>query len=278
MKKYFISILPIAIFVLSFIACGGNSTSHSDASDAIEKARQDSLDAIKEIQTRIEEIYRSVFNYEDYEEGQPYDPDKKYMSTEYKKLFAEVEETSVDQFYDYDHWSQSQDPMKPSIRIISVEKTSTTEATANIVVTDSGYNYEGTYYEQPVKLILVKEKGTWFIDDFITQYEGEESSEKAYLRVTLKENKLAKVREQYEKLEARRRYLVKEYQETLYFNATHLKMMGYIPAASTDQLAKYMNDILEVCRKEVELAENAHDDELLREAKATQEKMVELVN
>ena len=275
MKKYFISILPIAIFVLSFIACGGNSTSHSDASDAIEKARQDSLDAIKEIQTRIEEIYRDVFSY-DFEGV--YDYDEKYMSTEYKKLFAEVEETSVDQFYDCDHWFQSQDPMKPTMRILSVEKISTTEATANIVVTDSGYNYDGQYPEQPVKLLLVKEKGAWLVDDFITQYDGEESSEKAYLRETLKENKLAKVREQYEKLEAHRRYLVKEYQETLYFNATHLKMMGYIPAASTDQLAKYMNDILEVCRKEVELAENAHDDELLREAKATQEKMVELVN
>ena len=69
------------------------------------------------------------------------------------------------------------------------------------------------------------------------------------MRETLKENKLAKVREQYEKLEARHR-----------------------------SVSKIHGDILDVCRKEVEFAENAHDDELLREAKATQKQMVELVN
>ena len=280
MKRCLYLISTTTLLICCLLACKGNSFSHDNDNilDSMEKAKQDSINAMKEIQTRVEDIYRNVFNYEDYEEGRPYDPDKKYMSSEYKRLLAEAENGSEDLVLDCDHWTCSQDPLKPSMRILSVEKKSKTEAIAHIVVTDSGYCYEGKYHEESVKLILIKEKDIWLVDDFITKFENEEFSEKDYLKQTIKENELAKVRKQYDKLEYRRKSLVREYQETLAYNAKLVILLGYIPQANTNELVRCMDAIMDVCSQEVKLAEKSHDAQLLREAKATQDQMMKLVN
>lgn len=278
MKKVIYSVLILVFFAIGFTASDTHSsdTKISNAQSATDTAKQDSIDTIKELQTRVEEIYKDVFNYGNHEGL--YDPDNAYMSSEYQKLLSEAMENSDGVVLDCDHWSQSQDPLKPFMKILSVTKESSTEAIVNILITDSAYQWEGEYYEKPVKLKLIKEGGTWLVDDFITQYEGQESSEKAYLKQTISENKRAKVYEEYERLEARRKRKVRDYQETLAFNAKCLMMAGYIPSSSTNELAKYMNDIMDICNKEVELAESAHDTELLQKAKATREQMLKLVN
>lgn len=179
MKKYFYFVLVLAIMSSCLIACGTKGQNDS----SIEQSQQDSLEAVKEIQTRIEEIYKDVFSY-----GGDYDYDEKYMSSEYKKLVSKAEECD-EEFWMDDHWTQSQDPNAPFMKILSVERTTDTSAIVQIMVSDSVHLRMASWATE-VKLKLIKENGTWLIDDFITQFEGEEYSEKAFLKehIALVEN------------------------------------------------------------------------------------------
>ena len=84
---------------------------------------------------------------------------------------------------DYDIWSLSQDEGYSSIDVNSTEILSDTKAIANITLKYPNYS------PKVLKLILKHERGDWFIDDFITDFEGKESSFKQDLIDCIKSTK-----------------------------------------------------------------------------------------
>ena len=84
---------------------------------------------------------------------------------------------------DYDIWSLSQDEGYSSIDVNSTEILSDIKAIANITLKYPNYS------PKVLKLILKHERGDWFIDDFITDFEGKESSFKQDLIDCIKSTK-----------------------------------------------------------------------------------------
>ena len=114
----------------------------------------------KEIIERVEYIFHKVYENDDHYLG-----DSKFLTTQFKKLHNKEKEVTPKGeigYIDYDHWTQSQDWKNPSITVLSVEILSDSEAIAKIKIQD----YE---WIKPsvIKIVLIYERGNWFIDDFI---------------------------------------------------------------------------------------------------------------
>ena len=112
--------------------------------------------------------------------------EEKYTSTEYYNIWKAV--TEYDKklvgevgFFDSDHWWRSQDSCDPKMSVISAEINSSTSATVKVRLTDCG---ESSVLTFP----MVYERDDWFIDDFVTWFEGKEWSEKKMMKDYCAEN------------------------------------------------------------------------------------------
>ncbi len=129
----------------------------------------------EDIKNTLESMYKEILN----PSKTIYDNDSKYTSAEYQSLLNKAEEVAAgDMVLSGDHWIQGQDCDKPSMSVVSVKKESDTKAIAEIKIKQiQGYDSQSS-----VKLVLLFENGKWVVDDFINFWDGEETSEKAYLK------------------------------------------------------------------------------------------------
>lgn len=129
----------------------------------------------EDIKNTLESMYKEILN----PSKTIYDNDSKYTSAEYQSLLNKAEEVAAgDLVLSGDHWIQGQDCDKPSMSVVSVKKESDTKAIAEIKIKQiQGYDSQSS-----VKLVLLFENGKWVVDDFINFWDGEETSEKAYLK------------------------------------------------------------------------------------------------
>ena len=152
---------------------------------------------------------------------------------------------------DYDIWSLSQDEGYSSIDVNSTEILSETKAIANITLKYPNYS------PKVLKLILKHERGDWFIDDFITDFEGKESSFKQDLIDCIKstkENQL--VQEETDSVSSA--YVESESNDCYYVYGTRkeLESMSIISnnSINTKSLNKtYFTEIGNDVRKEIKL-------------------------
>jgi len=115
-----------------------------------------------------------IFN-EVYEKG--IDGDLKFLTTEYMNLQKKEQEVTPEGeigFIDYDHWLQAQDCFNPSMTVLSAEMLSETKASVKIRIKPDSFSDE----QLDVELVLIHERGDWYIDDFI----GIDGSEKQGLK------------------------------------------------------------------------------------------------
>lgn len=125
----------------------------------------------KTIRERINFIFDDVYA------GNYGDADSKWLTTEYNNLLKEENKVTPEDeagYVDYDHWTQAQDCDVPSMTIMSVSIISDEKAEAKIKIKP----LKKEDYTTDIKIILIHERGNWFIDDFISTYDGKEVSEK----------------------------------------------------------------------------------------------------
>lgn len=119
---------------------------------------------------RVKYIFKEV-----YENG--IDGDSEFLSTEYMNLQKKEQEVTPEGeigFIDYNHWIQAQDDNNPSMMVLSAEILSEAKASVKIKIKPNSFSDE----QSDVELVLIYERGDWYIDDFI----GIEGSEKQGLK------------------------------------------------------------------------------------------------
>ncbi len=108
------------------------------------------------------------------------DREAKFTSRAYFALWQRVAEKDAALegeigFFDANHWLQAQDADEPKIEVVSVTKSAATRAKVVVKITDFGTAVRITFP-------MIFERGDWFIDDFITDVDGREDSEKARMK------------------------------------------------------------------------------------------------
>jgi len=151
MRKQFFAILLAALMLGS--------------SDALAAA----FDANK-VKARVESIYKEVFASLDTGIDEGVDFEKKFMSEAYNKDFRAVR---GDDYMEWDHWVQGNDFEGPTYRVAKVTQAGD-KARVRVIITNSF----GT--STPVDLIMVYERGNWFIDDMLTGFD-ENAAESGYV-------------------------------------------------------------------------------------------------
>lgn len=120
---------------------------------------------------RLDAIYKHVLSsyggHDDLNYGMPTeDFDSIYCSTDYNatmdRIFDLADEDEV--VVEADHWIQGQDWQQPmSCRVLKVYDINGDAAKADVVV----HNFS----DHQLTLVLVYERGNWYIDDFISRYD-----------------------------------------------------------------------------------------------------------
>ena len=142
-------------------SCLNDAQTSSEATHMLESADKHSEAYIRQ---RILEIYEFNVDRELY-----------YTSKAYYELWWRMKrkDDRVDGLlglFDYDHWTQAQDVVFGA-KVVYVEIITWTKALAVVDVNDSEINFP-----------LVFEEGDWFIDDFLTEYDGRWRSEKKLMK------------------------------------------------------------------------------------------------
>lgn len=191
-KKYW----PYAVgcLVLLFVIgtftynCFGRNESRSDIvadsmiveyqSDEVElKSGKDYTE--KDIETAIIKMYEEILGKEDHLLLEP-----KYVSKGLIDLYARAEAVSEgDAFIYSDHWVDAQDYNQPSLQGVSVKRLSDNEVIAKVRIKP----FKEYDVEKRMKLFVVYEDGRWVVDDFISESDGNEWSEKTWLENYIKE-------------------------------------------------------------------------------------------
>jgi len=133
-------------------------------------------------QEAVKQVYDEVFNaYNNLSEKEVSGVafDRKFMSSRYLKLdsLVAIEDSKHPGeigFRDYDHWVQAQDWGDLSYSIDSETQLSETES--KVLITITNFNEK-----TPVELKMVKEDGTWKIDDIIARGDSEVEMMEEYL-------------------------------------------------------------------------------------------------
>ena len=171
--------IPYILGAIALLAvCGGgwwfyNSSKLSMTTDVV--AATDSLDAISEKEKVIKERLENIFS-EVYTAKASTDFDELYLTSEYNNLLKKDIELSSGEigFINSSHWVQGQDSDNPSMRVESVNMLSDNKAEAKIKIKA----FDSSNHEEDVKLVMVYERDNWYIDDFISYFNGIEQSEK----------------------------------------------------------------------------------------------------
>ena len=174
-KKLVIGLVACLIalaFVLAFGAIwyykNRNVNTISDNGVYLDNTPKVSEETIRE---RIKFIFDNVYA------GNSNDADSEWLTTEYNNLLKEESNVAPEDgvgYIDADHWTQGQDCDEPSMTIMSVSIISDEKAEAKIKIKP----FKNEDYINDAKIILIHERGDWFIDDFISFYDGKEYSEK----------------------------------------------------------------------------------------------------
>ena len=169
-------ILSLVALVAMFAACQSNGS--QQAAESPKTTVSEQLSAT-EVQNRVRDIYSAVFkvyNEEDslrnldiqmengvFENSDQFNKD--YCSKEWNLLLAKVNEIdSMNHegelgFWEFDYWIMGQDWHNLSISDIEVQNVTENEATVQLKL----HNFDTV---QSVSLLLVKEDGSWKIDNF----------------------------------------------------------------------------------------------------------------
>lgn len=165
----YLMIIAVAI-VLLVVSCRNN-------------AKNNNLSTQNEKEIVIDRV-KYIFN-EVYENG--IDGDLKFLTTEYMNLQKKEQEVTPEGeigFIDYDHWIQAQDDDNPSMTVLSAEILSETKASVKIKIKPSSFSDE----QSDVELVLIHERGDWYIDDFIGIGGSEKQGLKDYILSSINEN------------------------------------------------------------------------------------------
>ncbi len=185
--KNFMSLALMGLCTFMCMACKNHSAQpQNDKSanvEAVEKKPQTAAD----VKTRVETIYKDVCdaynsaNQMEFGEGMKMLQDKKFdeafCSEAWNKKLAEVVEKDNQHpdemgFFDYDYWVMGQDFENLAVTDVKVVSFENDKAVVSLNLHNMGNT-------NPIKLKMVYERGDWFIDDFITSYEGVENSVRA---------------------------------------------------------------------------------------------------
>lgn len=177
----------IAAAAIALAACGTSKKTETSASKAtvpasvktkaVSKARKHTAEYI---QQRIAAIYRCYDNPQYDETGTRLmapraNLDSIYCSTRYKALMKDALdlEDEDDILLDYDHWTNSQDDTDFTCKTVTISNLTDSTAIAKVNEENIGSSYA-------VILALRFERNDWFVDDFITEEDGD--SEKEYFK------------------------------------------------------------------------------------------------
>jgi len=133
----------------------------------------------KVIKNRVDQIYKDVLSNYSQDISDSRALDAKYLSSAFKKDIkkAKIRQKQLDDEMgpvDLDHWVAAQDYDRLSFN------------TGSIVVQDKGYkvkihiNNGGS--KQTITLILIKEMGSWVINDFIIEGQSERKTLQEYCK------------------------------------------------------------------------------------------------
>ncbi|MBQ4366985.1 MAG: DUF3828 domain-containing protein [Muribaculaceae bacterium] len=169
--------MKLHIFVITSVlvltACG-NNTNQATAKTSV---TTDGKHSVEYITQRLNAIYNDVYS----NAFMLIENDHKYMSSEYNRLqdkAMEIAQRNGDLVVDADHWIQGQEWTEPKMTVQSVNDI--TENTANAVVKITKFGGTPDESEDLITLPLVFERGDWYIDNMIQQWEGETLDEKAW--------------------------------------------------------------------------------------------------
>ena len=186
-KKYLHYIIGIFLLLMIIgywfsnneVSSSNDKVVETDTTEVISKEKTEGKDFTDvEIKGVVEDMYKEILDG-----NGSLDFDEKYTSAEYKSLYEKAISLSDGPIIDADHWINSQDCDKASVKNVSVKKLSDNEATANVSIK----LFKDFDTISKVKLVLLYEGGKWVVDDFLTDYEGEELSEKNLLKQFIKE-------------------------------------------------------------------------------------------
>lgn len=133
----------------------------------------------KDIETAIRKMYEDIFGKEDHLLLEP-----KYVSKGLADLYARAEAVGEGEaFIDSDHWVAAQDYNQPSLQSVSVKRLSDDEVIAHVRIKP----FKEYGIENRMRLFMVYEDGRWVVDDFISECDGKEWSEKTWLENYIRE-------------------------------------------------------------------------------------------
>ncbi len=184
MFKVFLLILPAALF----LGCSqGAKQSAAVEQDTTAVASQPSTGEAQTAEAQLRAVYTDVFAWYGRAEkdisliAKKPDFDARYLSASYLALKKQVEKIdSADVadgmigFFDSDHWICGQDFSNLAFTIKSVKPAGEGKCRAKVEIKNCGASIA---LEHP----LVCERGTWKIDDFITNGSSEKESMKEYV-------------------------------------------------------------------------------------------------
>lgn len=164
------ALLAVAVLIVYLTNPNFSTGSENNTYVACDSTEEDMLTA------RIEYIFNEV-----YENGK--DGDSCFLTSEYKSLLRKEQEVTPEGelgCFDSDRWLQAQDGENLSMTVHSVE-ISDLKAKANITITNFGHNFD-------IEIVLIKERGDWYIDDFINSLGSEKKALKDYIAFRKNEN------------------------------------------------------------------------------------------
>lgn len=170
-----LSLCGMMIIVAAGVACaklengnyGSNeiydSSVYDDSSDDISGNAED----ISDLKKRVNRIYKYAFSGKG-------DAEKKFFSKKLYGLWKDEQKASEEYgigAIDFDIWSLSQDPADPQIEIGEINCMGALKYSVTLMVVNK---YEYRTDKQAVVLLMVKERGDWFIGDIYFSF-GEEA-------------------------------------------------------------------------------------------------------
>lgn len=153
-----------------------DSSVYDDSSDDI----SDNAEDISDLKKRINRIYKYAFSGKG-------DAEKKFFSRKLYGLWKDEQKASEEYgigAIEFDIWSLSQDPADPQIEIGEINCMGALKYSVTLMVVNK---YEDRTDKQAVVLLMVKERGDWFIGDIYFSFGGEAVSLSEILQGSLDE-------------------------------------------------------------------------------------------
>ena len=185
--KFSFSLALLSLCCCLCVACKKNTAQTAAGVSAQVEAVQKKPQTADDVKNRVEAIYKEVCaaynkaNEMDLAAGmkmlQDKHFDKDYCSAAWNQAVAQVMEKDQQDadgmpFFDFDYWVMGQDFNQMSVADVKVESLDGDQALVSLILRNSGS-------DNHVKLKMVYERDEWMIDDFITNYEGEDDSLRA---------------------------------------------------------------------------------------------------